>query len=73
MIVNKTKGRGTFGQPNGHFSVYVNPEEISLSVKGYHIINYKIRKNKKCRNEKTFILEPKIQEFADVVIRPLKT
>jgi len=74
MIVNKTIGRGTFGQPNGHFSVYVNPDDqISISVKGYHIINYKIRKNKKCRNEKTFILEPKVQEFEDVVIRPLKS
>ena len=57
MIVNKTKGRGTFGQPNGHFSVYVNPDDlISISVKGYHIINYKIRKTKNVEMKKYLFL-----------------
>ncbi|MDG1842641.1 MAG: hypothetical protein P8I93_09865 [Crocinitomicaceae bacterium] len=74
MVINRSDGRGTFGQPNGQFSVYVNiNDKISLSVKGYEIINYRIKKNKACRIEKKFVLKPKIQEIEEVVIRPLKT
>ena len=74
MVINRSDGRGTFGQPNGQFSVYVNiNDKISLSVKGYEIINYRIKKNKACRVEKKFVLKPKIQEIEEVVIRPLKT
>ena len=74
MVINRSNGRGTFGQPNGQFSVYVNiNDKISLSVKGYEIINYRIKKNKACRVEKKFVLKPKIQEIEEVVIRPLKT
>ena len=74
MVINRSNGRGTFGQPNGQFSVYVNiNDKISLSVKGYEIINYRVKKNKACRVEKKFVLNPKIQEIEEVVIRPLKT
>ena len=74
MVINRSNGRGTFGQPNGQFSVYVNiNDKISLSVKGYEIINYRIKKNKACRVEKKFVLKPKIQEIEEVIIRPLKT
>ena len=74
MVINRSNGRGTFGQPNGQFSVYVNiNDKISLSVKGYEIINYRVKKNKACRVEKNFVLKPKIQEIEEVVIRPLKT
>ena len=51
MVINRSNGRGTFGQPNGQFSVYVNiNDKISLSVKGYEIINYRIKKNKAYNN-----------------------
>ena len=74
MVINRSNGRGTFGQPNGQFSVYVNiNDKISLSVKGYEIINYRIKNNKACRIEKKFVLKPKIQEIEEVVIHPLKT
>ena len=74
MIINRTNGRGTFGQPNGQFSVYVNDgDKISISVRGYDIIDYTVRHNKACRIEKHFILEPKIQEIEEVIIHPLKT
>ena len=34
MVINKTVGRGVFGQPNGEFSVYVSPNDrIALSTK----------------------------------------
>ena len=41
MVINRTTGRGVFGQPNGAFSVYVSPgDSISLSCKGYPMINF---------------------------------
>ena len=34
MIVNRTKGKGVFGQPNGSFSLFVNNKDsINLSIK----------------------------------------
>ena len=74
MVINRTTGRGTFGQPDGQFSVYVNDgDKISMSVRGYYIIDYTVRYNNACRVEKHFILEPKIQEIEEVIIHPLKT
>ena len=50
MVVNRTNGRGVFGQPNGTFSVFVaNGDSISLSLKGYPIINFTIKADSNCR------------------------
>ena len=41
MVINKTSGRGVFGQPDGHFSVYVRPgDKIALSTKGYPVYEF---------------------------------
>ncbi len=35
MVINRTTGKGVFGQPDGSFGVYVSPNDsITLSVKG---------------------------------------
>ena len=46
MVINKTVGRGVFGQPNGEFSVYVSPNDrIALSTKEYPIYEFIARPN----------------------------
>jgi hypothetical protein len=41
MVINKSTGRGVFGQPNGHFSVYARPgDRIALSTKGYPVYEF---------------------------------
>ena len=36
MVVNKTEGKGVFGQPNGSFFTYAkDQDQMVLSVKGY--------------------------------------
>lgn len=74
MVINRTSGRGVFGQPNGYFSVYAgNGDTISLSTKGYPIVNLIVKADENCQHKATFYLEPKTQEIAEVVIKPLKT
>lgn len=74
MIVNRTTGKGVYGQPNGHFSVYVsNGDSITISVKGYDLINVRIKADEDCRFIKNFIIIGKPFEFEDVVVRPIKS
>lgn len=74
MVINRSTGRGVFGQPNGAYSVYAgNGDTISLSVKGYPIVNVVVKADGNCQSRDTYFLEPKIQEIAEVVIKPLKT
>jgi hypothetical protein len=74
MIVNRTTGKGVYGQPNGHFSVYVsNGDSITISVKGYDLINVRIKADEDCRFIKNFIIVGKPFEFEDVVVRPIKS
>lgn len=74
MVINRTSGRGVFGNPNGTFSVYVgNGDTISLSVKEYPIINLVVKADSNCQHKGVYFLEPKVQEIAEVVIHPLKT
>lgn len=74
MIVNRTTGKGVYGQPNGHFSVYVsNGDSITISVKGYDLINVRIKADEDCRFVKNFIIVGKPFEFEDVVVRPIKS
>ncbi|MCH2225618.1 MAG: gas vesicle protein GvpG [Crocinitomicaceae bacterium] len=74
MIVNRTTGQGVFGQPNGHFSVYANDNDsISLSVRGYDVVNLVVQADSNCQFKNTIEIIGKVQEIKEVVIRPLKT
>jgi hypothetical protein len=74
MVINRNTGRGVFGQPNGGFSVYVSEgDSLSLSVKGYPVVNVVVRGDENCQFRKVFYIEPLPQEIAEVVIKPLKT
>lgn len=74
MIVNRTTGKGVFGQPNGHFSVYVNDgDSITISVKGYDLIDVKIKADESCRFTQNFPIIGKPHEFEELVVRPIKS
>ena len=74
MIINRTGGKGVFGQPNGHFSVYANEgDSISISIKGYPMIGFKIHADENCQYKYHKFIELKATEMKEVVIKPLKT
>lgn len=74
MIVNRTRGKGVFGQPNGRFSVYVNDNDsISLSIKGYPMVNFRIHADDNCQFKYHKYIERQATEMREVVIKPLKT
>jgi hypothetical protein len=74
MVINRTSGRGVFGQPNGTFSVYVSDgDSITLSIKGYPNVNFRVKADSNCQFKPTFVIELLPQEIAEVIIRPLKT
>lgn len=74
MVVNRTSGKGVFGQPNGTFSVYVNDmDSITISVKGYKMIQYVIDADSNCQDTRYFYVEGKPQEVAEVIVKPIKT
>ncbi|MFM7006554.1 MAG: hypothetical protein ACKOWX_04815 [Flavobacteriales bacterium] len=74
MVVNKTTGRGVFGQPNGHFSVYANTGDlIALSTKGYPVYQFVVEPDDNCQTKVLAYIERLPQEVPDVVVRPLKT
>ncbi|MBI1836872.1 MAG: hypothetical protein HYR91_06360 [Flavobacteriia bacterium] len=74
MIVNRTLGKGVFGQPNGSFSLYVhNNDSINISIKSYPIIAFRVVADQNCQfNVKQFI-ERIPTEIDVVVIHPLKS
>src|SRR5690606_19521059 len=72
--VNRTTGKGVFGQPNGTFSVYVNDaDSITVSIKGYDMIQYVVHADSNCQDTRYFFIEGKPQEVREVVVRPVKT
>lgn len=74
MVINKTTGRGVFGQPNGYFSVYVRPgDKIALSTKGYPVYEFIAKADADCQNHIFAIIERIPQEVEQVVVRPLKS
>jgi hypothetical protein len=74
MVVNKTTGRGVFGQPNGHFSVYANTGDlIALSTKGYPVYQFVVKPDDNCQTKIVAYIERLPQEVPDIVVRPLKT
>ncbi|MDG1147346.1 MAG: hypothetical protein P8N52_03470 [Crocinitomicaceae bacterium] len=74
MVVNRSNGKGVFGQPDGSFSVYVNQGDLlSLSVKGYPVVSVVVHGDADCQHETIFYIEGKIQEFEVVNVKPLKS
>lgn len=74
MVINRTSGRGVFGQPDGSFLVYCEENDsINLSTKGYPIYGFRIVGDSNHQMKITGILENKVQNIKEVTIRPLKT
>ncbi|MDP5066608.1 MAG: hypothetical protein NWP99_04875 [Crocinitomicaceae bacterium] len=74
MVVNKTTGRGIFGQPNGHFSVYATAGDlIALSTKGYPVYQFVVTPDDNCQSKVLAYIERLPQETPEVIVRPLKT
>jgi len=73
-VVNKTTGRGLFGQPNGHFSVYASTGDlIALSTKGYPVYQFVVKPDENCQSKVLAYIERLPQETPEVIVRPLKT
>jgi len=74
MIINRTTGKGVFGQANGHFAVYVNDgDSIALSVKGYDLISFRIHADEHCRFERNYTLSGQPKYLPEVVVHPIKS
>lgn len=74
MVINKTTGRGVFGQPNGYFSVYVNAKDkIALSIKGYPVYEFIAAADSDCQNHILAYIDRIPQEIEQVIVRPLKS
>lgn len=74
MVINKTTGRGVFGQPNGHFSVYARPgDRIALSTKGYPVYEFIAKPDENCQCKVEAYVERLPQEVQEIIVRPLKT
>jgi hypothetical protein len=74
MIINRTTGQGVFGHANGTFSVYTKPgDSITLSIKGYPLINTRVRPNADCQYQVEYFIERPAQEIEKVVVTPLKS
>ncbi len=74
MIINRTSGRGVFGQPDGYFQVYVyENDSINLSTKGYPIYGFRVKADSNNQMHIIAVLENTIQFQKEVIVRPLKT
>ena len=74
MVINRSTGRGIFGQPDGYFSVYVRPnDKIALSTKEYPIYEFKAKPDSNCQCQVIAYIEKLPQQVQEVVVKPLKT
>lgn len=74
MIVNRSTGQGIFGQPDGNFSLYTkNQDSITLSVKGYHMIGFRVKADSNCQMKIMAVIDRKAEQIQEVVIKPLKS
>lgn len=74
MIINRTTGRGVFGQPNGSFSLYVsNGDSLSISVKDYPMVNMVVSADSNCQFVRKIYIEGKPQELEEIIVRPIKS
>ena len=74
MVVNKTEGKGVFGQPNGSFFTYAKEQDnMVLSVKGYPHHKFTVVADSNCQYQIDIFIERPPQVFDEVIIRPLKS
>jgi len=74
MVINRSMGKGVFGQANGRFAVYVNDgDSVVLSVKGYDLISLKIQADEHCRFEGEYVLTGTPKRLPEVVVLPIKS
>lgn len=74
MVVNRTTGRGVFGQPDGTFSVYASEgDSITLSTKGYPMYGFRIQSDSNHQMRVLCVLENKVYQQKEVEVRPLKS
>lgn len=74
MIVNRSTGKGVFGQPNGTFSVYASQgDTIALSVRGYPYVTVVVKGDNECRHVGKYYIENKVQDITEVIVHPLKS
>lgn len=74
MVINRTTGKGVFGQPDGSFAVYVNPNDsIVLSVKGYYPVGFRAVPDSNCQFNCQYAMVIKATELDEYVVKPLKT
>lgn len=74
MIVNRTTGRGVFGQPDGTFSIYAEENDsINLSTKGYPIYGFRVTADSNLQMKLYVVLENKVTDQKEVIVRPLKS
>ena len=74
MIVNSTSGRGVFGQPDGSFNVFASDHDsITLSVKNYPMIAFRVRADSNCQMVIDGFLEHKTILIREVAVKPLKS
>ena len=74
MVVNKTEGKGVFGQPNGSFFTYAKEQDnMVLSVKGYPQHKFTVIADSNCQYQIDVFMERPPQVFDEVIIRPLKS
>lgn len=74
MVVNKSKGHGVFGLPNGSFSLYTKAgDTIAISVKEYLKKSYIVLPDSNCQFIIDLPMQTKVQELDEVIIYPLKS
>lgn len=74
LVVNVTTNKAVFGQPDGHFAVYVSQNDsIVLSVKGFEKVAFRVKADTICQQNSRFELNHIGREIDEVVVRPLKT
>ena len=74
MVVNKTSGRGVFGQPDGTFQVYANQyDTIAISVKTYGVYIFRVEGDSNCQMRLDKVLIGREKTLQTVVIKQLKS
>ncbi len=74
MVINRTTGRGVFGQPDGSFSVYSHiGDKMALSTKEYPIYEFFVTPDSNCQQRIVAFIERLPQQVQEVVIKPIKT
>lgn len=74
MVINRSSGRGVFGQPDGSFNVYAaSGDTLSLSVRGYNAITLTVVPDSNCQMRANYFVEGKFLELEAVHVSPLKS